>query len=409
MEVDVQSLEIYNELARDGAESAAAALSKLTGIETHVEVTGVSIQSPADLRAEYGDDEYAGVSVALGEPLSGEAVLVFDDHGRETITGKLVPPGDEDRAESAIVEVGNIVANGFVSGWADYLGTKVETAPPSYLEGTGSAVLPYQTGDERPILVFRSSVDAVDEDVHFSILLVPDVDALERLLERRTSGGVSLEKLEVFTEMTERGAVRAAENVTTMTGLETDVEVNRLNFTPVTDISRQVGDDQRVGTVVEYRGTPSGYLAVLFDPASARRSVEALAPVAFEDGAGDGEPIEWDDTAQGAFEELCNVVVSGFLDGWANVLQTSIKHSPPSFVADMGSSIVSPIVADVARSGNYAFLLDSSIETPDAESVTCQLFALPRPGELESALEELLVERATETRADPGDVFHSGN
>ena len=400
MEIDIRALETYNELARDGAESAAEALSELTGIETRVEVTDVSLRMGSDLRAAFADREFAGVSVALGDPLSGEMVLSFDERGREAITNSLVPADDPERAESAIVEVGNIMANGFVSGWADHLDAKVELTPPTYVEGTGAGALPETApGDDGYVFVFRSRVEAFTEDVDFELLLVPAVESLERLLERRTDGGVSLEKLAVFNEMTERGATRAAENIATMTGLEAGVEVNRLTFTSITDIPVHVGDDQRVGAVVQFSGMPSGYLAVLFDPDSARASVAPLLPDSSERG------VDWSDTERGALEELCNVIVSGFVDGWANVLQTSIKHSPPSFVADMGSSIVSPIVADVGREENYAFLLDSTIETADADSVGCQLFALPRPAELETALGELLVERAEETRADPRDVF----
>ncbi|THE63923.1 chemotaxis protein CheA [Salinadaptatus halalkaliphilus] len=400
MEIDIHSLETYNELARDGAESAADALTELAGVQTRVEVTDVSLQSPSDLAYAFGDRTFAGVQVSLGDPLSGETVLAFDEGSREAIADELVPAAGPDRAESAIVEVANIMVNGFVGGWADHLETKVDLTPPTAVEGRGVDVLPETvTATDDSAFVFRSRVDIVGADVDFRLLLVPERDSLARLLSERTAGGISLEKLEVFTEMTERGATRAADSLTAMTDLDVDVEVNRLNFTPMPDIPVQVGDGRRVGTVVEYTGTPSGYLAVLFDPPSARTSVDALLPTGLESAAG------WSETEREALEELCNVAVSGFLDGWANVLETSIKHSPPSFIDDMGSSIVSPIVADIARSGNYAFVLDSAIEAADNEPVRCQLFALPHPDELETALEQLLIDRAEKTRADPSDIF----
>jgi len=399
MEVDIRSLETYNELARDGAQSAADALSEMTGIETRVEVTDVSVQSPSDLEYEFADRAFAGVSVELGEPLSGETVLAFDEAGRAAITNSLVPTDDTDRIQSAIVEVGNIMVNGFIGGWADHLDAKVELTPPTYVAGTGTDVLPETaTSGEEYVFVFRSRVQAIGEDVDFRILLVPRIDSLEGLLEGGTDDSISLEKLEVFSEMNEQGAKRAADNISMMTGLEADVEVNRLNFTPITDIPDQVGDDHRVGAVVQYTGTPSGYLAVLFDSSSAKASVEALLPMEIESDE------EWSDTERGALEELCNVIVSGFVDGWANVLQTSIKHSPPSFISDMAASIVSPIIADVGRDANYAFLIDSTIKTAGTD-VRCQLLALPHPTELASALDKLLVDRADSTRADPDDIF----
>ncbi|WP_049896972.1 chemotaxis protein CheC [Natrialba chahannaoensis] len=435
MEIDIHSLETYNELARDGAESAADALSELAGVETRVDVTDVSLLSVADLEYEFAGRTFAGVDISLGEPLSGETVLAFDEAGRDAITSNLVPTDDPALVEGAVVEAGNIMVNGFISGWANHLDTKVDVSPPEYVEGTGIDILPDRmlegravdnednegnenkttTNDgidttnttpeddltEEYVFVFRSRVKAVSEGVDFRMLLFPTVDSLQRLLENESHDhngtGVSLEKLEVFTEMTEQGATKAATNVTTMTGLETAVEVNRLSFIPIPDIPSQVGDDQRVGTAIEYAGSPSGYLAILFDPPSARTSVEALLPVESDD--------EWGDREREALEELCNIVASGFLDGWANVLKTSIKHSPPRFIADMGSSIMSPIIADIARTENYAFLLDSTIKTGDSDSLQCQLLALPHRSELETALDELLVERADETRADPDDLF----
>ena len=52
MQIDIDSLETYNGLARDGARSAAQSLSQLTGIDATVEVTNVSLMSPSDLKYE---------------------------------------------------------------------------------------------------------------------------------------------------------------------------------------------------------------------------------------------------------------------------------------------------------------------------------------------------------------------
>ncbi|MFP8951598.1 chemotaxis protein CheC [Natrialbaceae archaeon A-arb3/5] len=398
MEIDIHSLKTYNDLARDGATAAADALSELTGVETRVTVTDVSLLSSSDLRSTFAEREFAGVDVSLGSPLSGETVLAFDQDGREAITSGLVPTQDPERVEGAIVEVGNIMANGFIGGWADHLDTKVEVSPPEYVEGRGIDVLPDRMIDaDEYVFAFRSRVEIVSEGVEFQILLLPEIESLGELIETQEQSGVSVEKLEVFTEMTKQGAAKAADNVTAMTGLPTAVDVNRLRFLPITDIPAQVGDDRRVGTVVEYTGPTSGYLAILFDPETARTSVDALLPVESDEA--------WDDREQGALEELCNVVASGFIDGWANVLETSIRHSPPTFITDMGSSIVSPIIADIARTDDYAFLLDSTIETDANEPLQCQLFALPRRDELESALDDLLVERADKTTVSPDELF----
>jgi chemotaxis protein CheC len=108
---------------------------------------------------------------------------------------------------------------------------------------------------------------------------------------------------------------------------------------------------------------------------------------------------------QSAVKELGNIMTSGFIDGWANVLESSIDHSPPEFVSDMGSSIMSPIVGRMARTQEHAFLLDSMIHTDGDGSFHCEILALPDGSELREVLRELLVERADRTHVDPSEVF----
>jgi len=398
MQIDIDSLETYNRLAREGAQSAATSLSALTGIETHVEVTNVSLVAPSELEYEYLGGEFSGVRIGLDGALDGETVLTFDSAARETVADVLAPGGDEGMRRSSIEEVGNILTSGFIDGWADHLEAVIDISPPTYVEGSGTDVLPDATTDaDGQVFVFRSRVESPTESLDFHILLVPERESLVEALDPATDDAIPFEKLEVFNEMTKSGAERAAENVTTMTGLETDVEVNRMRFVPIDEVAATVGDRRYVGTVMEYTGKPSGYLAILFDRPSAEAVVDALVPME-TDG-------EWGEMEQSAMKELGNIMTSGFIDGWANVLESSIDHSPPTFVSDMGTSIMSPIVGRMARTQEHAFLLDSTIRTDTDGVFRCELFALPDGAELREVLEELLVERADRTRVDPDEVF----
>ena len=398
MQIDIDSLETYSELARNGAGSAAESLSQLTGIETSVEVTNVSLMSPSDLRYEYLGGEFAGVRIELDGALDGETVLTFDRTAREAIADVLAPDGGEAMRRNSIAEVGNILTSGFIDGWADHLGAVVDISPPTYLEGSGTDVLPSGiTEADEQVFVFRSRVESASGSLDFHILLVPERESLVEALEPSTDDSIPFEKLEVFNEMTKTGAEKAADNITTMTGLATDVEVNRMRFVPIDGVPATVGDRRYVGTVMEYHGKPGGYLAILFDQPSAEAVVDALIPVE-TDG-------EWSEMEQSAMEELGNIMTSGFIDGWANVLESSIDHSPPTFVSDMGSSIMSPIVGRMARTQEHAFVLDSTIRTDGDGVFQCELFALPDEAELREALEDLLVERADRTHVDPDEVF----
>ncbi len=402
MEIDIRELETYQELAHDGAQSAADSLSQLTGIETNVSVTDVSLMSESSLRYEFIGDEYAGVSIDLSGEIAGEVVLAFDEKGRRAITEKLVPADDPEKKKSSIKEVGNIMTSGFVDGWANYLEAKIVSSPPTYVQGTGSEVLPTTAGDsDNHLFVFRSRVeagkDSNQQPIDFRILLVPDSTSLERSLKPKTDNIVSLEKLEVFNEMTEEGAEKAAANITSMTGLETTVNISRLSLTSIEDIPAEVGNKRYVGTVMSFRGRLGGYLVILFDQPSGRAVVDALVPMETDE--------EWGEMEQGALRELGNIMTSGFIDGWANVLNAEIKHSPPDFVADTGSSILRPITDELGETEEHAFMLDSSIQTDSDQVFTCQLLALPRRDQLEQALDDLLLENAENTTVDPDDLF----
>ena len=398
MQIDIDSLETYNALARDGAQSAAESLSQLTGIDTHVEVTNVSLMTPSDLEYEYVGGEFSGVRIELDGALAGETLLTFDGEARDVIAETLAPGGSEKLRQSSIEEVGNIMTSGFIDGWADYLDATIDISPPTFLSGSGTDVLAAASASaDEQVFVFRSRVESAAEAIDFHILFVPERESLIEALGPTGEESVSFEKLEVFNEMTKRGAEQAAENITTMTGLETDVDVNRMSFVPIDDVPAVVGNKRYIGTVMEYTGKPSGYLAILFDQPSAEAVVDALVPMETEGN--------WSEMEQSAVKELGNIMTSGFIDGWANVLESSIDHSPPTFVSDMGASIMSPIVGRMARTQEHAFLLDSMIHTDDDGAFHCEILALPDESELREALGDLLVERADRTHVDPSEVF----
>jgi len=402
MQVDVQSLGTFNQLAHEGAQAATRAMAQMTGFEADVEVTRISLVDRADIGEELAREEFVGAQFEFDGALAGETALVFDHESSEDIVESLVPGrvDDEAMARSSVTEVGNIMMSGFIDGWADYLGATIEHTPPEYIEGTGADVVPEasEASEHGQIFVFTSEVEFSGQQVSFYIYMLPTYEHLTELLaEHATDEAIPLEKLEVFNRMTRRGTETAAENVQAMTGIETEAEVTRISFCPIEDVPKQVGTDTYVGTVVEFTGVPSGYLLVLFDEASAVAVAEALMPVEI-----DGEGLT--DQHEAAIEELGNILTSGFVDGWANVLQQSVDHTPPRLVHDMGQAIVDPLAAQLGQHQQHAFTIDSKIQT-DEVAIECDIYALPDERELKEALQRLLVERADQTDASVDEIF----
>ncbi|MDZ5811069.1 chemotaxis protein CheC [Halorubrum sp. AD140] len=401
MRVDVRALGACNRLAERGADRAAGALTELTGTDLSVEVTGASVASGEDLAEAFAGRESIGVSVGLRGGLEGEAVLAFDAAHADALLSLL--PGGAAMGRSAVTEVGNIALGGFLDGWANYLGRAIDMTPPRYFEAEGAAVLPdgALTGDG--VFLFESRLDATATDLDFAIYMLPDSGPFRDLIvgktapaaaagaegagdgsagDRGSAGGTAVpyESLATFASLAKRGSANAADNVAMMTGLDTTVDVSRLRFVPLADVPAEVGVEPHAGTVFELRGKPSGYLAILFEEESAATVAAAMLP---------SEPDEpLGGMAENALCELGNVMTSGFIDGWANVLGTSITHSPPEFVHDIGSATISPLVARLSRRQDYGFVIDAAIRTAGTRA-RCDVYALPDERELTAALDHL--------------------
>jgi len=396
MRVDVRALGACNRLAERGAGQAAGALTDLTGTDLSVEVTGASVASGEDLAEAFAGRESIGVSVGLRGGLEGEAVLAFDADNVDALLSLL--PGSASMERSAVTEVGNIALGGFLDGWANYLGTAIDMTPPRYFEADGAAVLPDGALAGDGVFLFESRLDATTTDLDFSIYMLPDSGQFRDLVVGKTApaaapgadGGagndgadstaVPYESLSTFASLAKRGSANAADNIAMMTGLDTSVDVSRLRFVPLADVPAEVGVEPHAGTVFELQGEPSGYLAILFEEESAAKIAASMLPTEPDEPLGG--------MAENALCELGNVMTSGFIDGWANVLGTSITHSPPEFVHDIGSAAISPLIAKLSRRQDYGFVIDAAIQTEGIQT-RCDVYALPDERELARALDRL--------------------
>ncbi|MFB6179277.1 MAG: chemotaxis protein CheC [Halorientalis sp.] len=402
MRVDIQSLETFNQLAYEGAEQATAMMAQMTGIRADVDVTKITLMDRADVGEELAGQAFVGIRFGMEGMLTGGTTLVFEEQCLDPIVEALPGgPADGTMAESSVKEIGNIMMSGFIDGWADYLETTIEHSPPEYIEATGADVLPTD-GDENSdqVFVFKSQIDWPGEDLSFYIYMMPGYTEMAEVMASNTDAGsdaIPVDKLTVFNEMSKQGTHKAAENVTAMTGIETDGEVTQISFAPIEDVPKQVDSKSYVGTVVEFDGTPSGYLMILFDEESAMNVAEALMPME-PDGEG------FTSMHESAIEEMGNIMTSGFVDGWANVLQTSVEHTPPQVVHDMGQAIIDPLAAQVGQRQTHAFIIESRMRTDDLD-FGCEIHALPNDEELKQALEDLDVTRKDNTEADVEQIF----
>lgn len=407
MKVDVQSLETFNQLAHEGARTATESMAQMTGLDVDVSVTTISLVDRETLGEELGrSGEYAGVIFEFEGGLPGRTAVLVDRAQRDAIVEAIYPGGadSEAMARDGIGEIANVMMSGYLDGWAAYLDTTIEHSPPTYVEGSGSSLV--TPGDEGAgaddqLFVFRSSIRGLESDSSCYFYLIPDFEPLATLMAERVEADETafpIDKLAAFNELTRLGGQEAATNVEELTGVETTAEVSQLSFAPVEAVPRQFESRQYAGTVVEFSGPPSGFLAVLFEEAAGRQIANRLLGVETAESLTDRHAA--------ALEELGNIVTSGYVDAWANVLQQSIDHCPPRYVHDRGQAVVSPLVAQVGQHQPHAFSIDSRMRT-ETMDFACDVLILPENDELREALTRLDSSRTSEVTADPGPIFRS--
>ncbi|ELZ09048.1 chemotaxis protein CheC [Natrialba aegyptia] len=417
MKLDVNALGTFYRMAREGAGLAAGRLTHMTDVETRAGVTKLNFMRGREIRRDFEDStSKVGVRVELTGAIEGYSVIVFERENALRIVESLLEESATDTdteselsgeageldefnemTRSAATEVGNIMNNGFIDGWADVLETVIDVSTPEFVEGRSAdtffdEVEKAPAGDDLALL-FQSQIETVETQVGFSHYLFPERESMAALLDRlRTSGGIEYDKLDGFDRMAERGAEEVAKTATTLTGIDTSVEIRRLNFVSLETIPEQVPDERLVGVAFEFDGVPSGYLLFLFDEESANEIVDAMVPT----GAGDTEETEgFGQMGQSAIQELGNIMASGFLDGWANVLDTTIDHSTPEFIHDIGAAAVDPVVIQLGEDQEFAFVFDTVIVAAGRE-FDCEVYAIPDESDLERALNDLDVDRIEE-------------
>ncbi|RQG99681.1 chemotaxis protein CheC [Natrarchaeobius oligotrophus] len=404
MKLDVNALGTFYRMAREGAGLAAGRLTHMTGVETRVGVTKLNFMRGREIRRDFGETDRVGVRVKLSGAIEGHSLIVFERENAvrviETLLAEADPDADFDvdsfdrMSKSATTEVGHIMNSGFIDGWADVLETVIDVSTPEFVEGRTAD--PFFDGieetpdDDDLALLFQSRIEAVDTEISFSYYLFPNRTSMASLLERlRASGGIEYDKLDGFDRMAERGAEEVAKTATTLTGIDTSVEIRRLNFVSLETIPQQVPDERLVSVAFEFDGVPSGYLVFLFDEESAHEIVDAMVPASIdEDGFGQ--------MGTSAIKELGNIMASGFLDGWANVLDTAIDHSTPEFVHDYGAAAVDPVIVKLGANQEFAFVFDTVV-VADGREFDCEVYAIADESDLERALNDLDVDRIEET------------
>jgi chemotaxis protein CheC len=137
------------ELASIGAGHAAGALATLLGRPFEMRVPSVRVLAP-DEAAPFSRDEraFSGVLFSVRGGPGGELALLLGPADREALLAALLGPGAgvAAQAESALCEVGNVVASHALSAVGDLLGETVLPSPPELALHDGAQAFARRVG-----------------------------------------------------------------------------------------------------------------------------------------------------------------------------------------------------------------------------------------------------------------------
>jgi chemotaxis protein CheC len=206
---------------------------------------------------------------------------------------------------------------------------------------------------------------------------------------------VDVRKLDLFNQMAKEGSEMVADNLGQLTGLNAGVHTSQINFLDIGDVKTHIGDTEQVGIYVELNEPPYGYVLFMLDPADSKQLAGAMMGGMGEQSDG----IGFSEMERSAMQEIGNIMTSAFIDGWANVLDTTIDMGTPNFVYGPASGIVDEMGG--WPDSDLVFVIDSQITVEDGD-LGMTVYTFPELEDLVALIQNIDLETdvATDTQAD---------
>jgi chemotaxis protein CheY-P-specific phosphatase CheC len=187
----VRKLSVMNRLGRLGVDGVAARLSHLAGEEgVAVEQIGCGYADPLALETSFDDDEHVGVRVGLASAPSGYVVVLFPLASANNAATMMLSDAvsdlsaaDNDLAHSALVELGAMMASGFMDAWADTFDQQIDVGTPRRVQASPrEAVRRTLRMDGELGIYVGTRLHLPDRGVDATVLVFPETDTFVKLL-----------------------------------------------------------------------------------------------------------------------------------------------------------------------------------------------------------------------------------
>jgi chemotaxis protein CheC len=181
-------LDALRELANIASGTAATALSQMLAREVEINVPRALALAPADAVEACGDAEavVAGVVVPIFGDIDGIVLLLIPAEAAAGLCKLLGVEAHTEWGDSALREIGNILATSYLNGLGAMTGLVMEPAPPhlkvDMLAAIVSSLLVDTCSADDLALVLDSELDVSGESCAISFLLLPTSGQIVDLL-----------------------------------------------------------------------------------------------------------------------------------------------------------------------------------------------------------------------------------
>lgn len=191
--VDIRKFTLINELVSESARTVSEQLTSVSGVNSQINVAGLSFIDSDDLEQEIGREEQYGATIDLASPPYGTVILTFSNRAAtriaEQMTGQPVESEFTELHESSLQELSNILVGGFVDGWANTFDITIDIGTPMLKQATGdelaSRVTSHALPDSMTFIVDATvEIEDRDESLLFNFYMVPDLGSFVRLIDQ---------------------------------------------------------------------------------------------------------------------------------------------------------------------------------------------------------------------------------
>ncbi|ENN96250.1 MCP methylation inhibitor CheC [Methanocaldococcus villosus KIN24-T80] len=165
-----------------------------------------------------------------------------------------------------------------------------------------------------------------------------------------------------------------------LTGENVEVNFLGIRFALIEYIPEQFGDENYKAARIDFEGVLSGKGLILIPEKDAIKLEKLLLiDILWDSLVSKSELPDYEEMERSLIGEVGNIVITSFLNVFANRLNGVINFTPPEFIKDIGFTIVESLITEVAEKTDVVMLYDTKVEIIGRFPLKCYLIIIVDP------------------------------